>query len=740
MVVAFRHGVVVDSLLDLVMPLQVPSQEIGSRRVSGLFDDLLGSGCLPIHACDADQRKVVLGAVVEVPGLVELAMGLAVARPPLEELGVRGPSDVLFQVREALAIREHPRDLSSVRVGMLKVLDGTADVANIFEVLGELVMSSLEVDAVLFSRHLQCPIPEPRCTVELVQQVKALALSVQPVGIMVEPELHRNRRDPGFKFGLFLCKPHSCCPTCHAHIPEADLGNVNALRLDTHPGHILPDGGIFDELDGAVSLVHVLDRQIVAEVEQGLLCVFIHVLEPCEVVQDPRLQEWPPNKPRIAALWFVFRWVAPRGLGLGSAGITGTATSADDHHFGAAHVGIAGVVRCGKEEPRDANPHKRSKWPFQWNCALHLNAIVRGDEQGRHFHLAFRRDSPTFLHLLKLIQCIRLEVVARRHGGGLRLSGLQRVVTDGLGTRRPKPRFDSEELWVHGIPEMPCRGSRVLLPTKLKRVHQVAVSVVDEEAAVWLKDAESSNHFVTQDGHLVASRVACDGPHQPQRLASFFVNKSPRGANLPWILAVEVKELDVSKGRGNGKEPVVDVQEHWVPFSFGKGDPPPGCWLALQIALFYRAAHRLVDVALPEDHRLGTSRKGGVLHGITVPKLKDLSPGAAPHGKLGAGQAEASDMDVCRDDVLGALEPLNANEVPGELHGNHSTAHSAVEDLPTQHRAGARSRGAEHALASGPGDVVQRRGTHRHVGERRPIFGGAASFSAGQVGARVVPE
>ena len=89
----------------------------------------------------------------------------------------------------------------------------------------------------------------------------------------------------GLDLGLLLGLSYASGASCKLHVAYANLGHIQALALDAHDGHLLPDSRVLDVFDAFVGLVEVAGGEVEAEVEDGVFDDLVVVVDLLKIVE-----------------------------------------------------------------------------------------------------------------------------------------------------------------------------------------------------------------------------------------------------------------------------------------------------------------------------------------------------------------------------------------------------------------------------------------------------------------------
>jgi len=148
-------------------------------------------------------------------------------------------------------------------------------------------VSVLEIDPVELLGDLDGLVELTTGLVQLAEQVVAAAFLVEVLRIVNHVQLNRNHGQFGLELSLLLSLSDHAGATSETHVAKAHLGHIEALCLDTHLRHVLPNCVVLDIAHAVVGLVHVTDSQVEREVHNGLFSTVIDILESKEVLHWP---------------------------------------------------------------------------------------------------------------------------------------------------------------------------------------------------------------------------------------------------------------------------------------------------------------------------------------------------------------------------------------------------------------------------------------------------------------------
>eukprot|EP00968_Pinguiococcus_pyrenoidosus_P017964 scaffold1830_cov246-Pinguiococcus_pyrenoidosus.AAC.3 len=717
MVVAAAFRVVHNGLADLVDAFQMPCHVVCGRRRLGLIDDLGRSLQLSVVARQADAAEVIASPLVEDPRLLEVPNGLAVGCPPTLELGVGSPRDVLLEVFEAMLLEEHPGNLAPMGLGAFVVPFSLGEVADGFKVPREGMVRCLEVDAILAFCHLQCPVPEARRLIQLVQQIVSATLVVQPLRVVEHAELNGNGGDDGLvgRIGFAARLPNGRGASSVSHIAEADLCDVKPLRLDTHVRHVLPDARASNQLHRPVRGVHVPRGEAVAESKQRFLHIGINVLQADEVSHDPRPNDLS-SYPHVS----VVLWPSRRRRVVRS-------------------VPATAEIDLGHADPKERVLRRRER-----EGVLEQDAVVRRDKHRHDLDLRLRVSPESrsglwesastraarpcsigdgLASLLGIEMAISAGVVLRPFHSDELDPAFELGVPLGLSHLRggahccccilfplllfpiPDPAhpsgFDGEELGIFRVPENP---DRVPLPEGVAQDH-VACRVVDVDFGVRLPQFEGSRaaNSVTEQRH--ASSIAVH-PHltdNAEALAGLGVDKAADGANLLHVHRLLGVSLDDALVGHAGHELSVGIQMHGEALLGGeraRSSLPGHAGSIADLHFVVLAAIQRDVLALRhEDHVARRAAEGTPADPFNSVQLPDLRVLSVPHGECVrslTADAESFHVDTGVDgkslDVLGLLravakavadvrvQPLDMKGPGSQLHNCHVFCHPLLQN------------------------------------------------------------
>mmetsp|Transcript_1363 Transcript_1363/g.4346 ORF Transcript_1363/g.4346 Transcript_1363/m.4346 type:complete len:460 (+) Transcript_1363:1662-3041(+) len=335
---------------------------------------------LPVEAEHAHDREVVARVLVVVERPVKLAMRLAVLRPPLVQLGLLPPINVLEQLAGPVQVIQHPWHICAVGARFLVVLDGSVGHALGLEPPGADVVGGAQVDAVVCLGEGDCAVPVPLRLPELVEQVVASRGLIHPLRILQLPQLHRQHSRTRFGIGSpFDCLSQGACPPGMPHVSQADLGHVDAAGLYAHASHVLPDGGGLDLFHRSVRLIHLSHGQMVRKRDERVAgCGIDLPLRHSRKLPQPH----PLHKPRVAPLAGL---LLPRGI-FGVGGARGDEVQVGhDNAQQALHLGLpagmvvvappAGIVGGGRGVGLGGDG------------VANFETLLRGGEEGRRLQL-----------------------------------------------------------------------------------------------------------------------------------------------------------------------------------------------------------------------------------------------------------------------------------------------------------------------------------------------------------------
>mmetsp|Transcript_30191 Transcript_30191/g.101785 ORF Transcript_30191/g.101785 Transcript_30191/m.101785 type:complete len:413 (-) Transcript_30191:1726-2964(-) len=365
------------------------------------------------------------------------------------------------------------------------------------------------MDAVVRRRRLQRQVPLAGGLVQRVQKVEAAALSIKASRVVAQAQLDGHGGDAGLELGRAgLGGAHGGGASGVAHVPEADLCHVEALRLDANVRHVLPDARRLDQPHGAVRLVHVAHGEVEGKRQQRRLCLIVDVAEAHKVAHHARRQAH----------------VAVGGLGAEVA--RRSAERLVDLRVDAAVV-ARGRAAAREEQPRDLDAEQRLKGRLEGENVLEQHAKVGGDEERRHLDFwpgvvkdrrprgrAPHHRAPRLAGAIGRVAQAqrRVRLLLEPRGGGACV-GL--VAVAGRGPRGT--RLAGEQLGLARVPEV--RHGDAAAVAKVVGVDDVALAVVDVEARVGLADAHGrAVHAVREDRDARAVGVAADAADRVARL------------------------------------------------------------------------------------------------------------------------------------------------------------------------------------------------------------------------------
>lgn len=199
--------------------------------------------------------------------------------------------NVLTELFDPASFQVHPWHFLQMGVRFLVVFDGKIIPGGSLIKLGSVVVGVLEVDAVILFRYLDCLLDLGVTLADLAVHVKAAAVLIEAFGLIHHAQLDGHHSQLCLNFRFLLGLTDAASPPRELHVADAYFGHIEALALDAHDSHLLPDSRVLDILDTLVGLVEIARGEMERKVEDGVLDDLIVVVDALEVVKSCSLDQ-----------------------------------------------------------------------------------------------------------------------------------------------------------------------------------------------------------------------------------------------------------------------------------------------------------------------------------------------------------------------------------------------------------------------------------------------------------------